>query len=154
MKLANTVHFAESAVKVFGTMVEQKVTFGDPKVLSEGSPTSDITGIITFSGDLVGSMLLTFPTDVAKKAVMAFAGIEGELHDPDFLDAVGELANMVAGQAKSRYDDYDASISIPTTVCGPQHHVNRQKSAPWVVLGGDCDAGKFLLAMSIIEKKL
>lgn len=154
MKVTNAVYFAESVAKVFDTMVKMKATCGQPKVLSDGSPTADVTGIITFSGDLVGAMILTFPVDVAKAVVDKFAGIQGDVHDPELMDAIGELANMVAGQAKSRYQNYDAMISIPTVVCGQSHHVNRRKSAPWVVLGAECEAGKFVVAMSLQEKKL
>ena len=59
---------------------------------------------------------------------------------------------MVAGQAKSRFDDYRAYISIPSVVCGKCHFVKGQKDVPWVVIGTDCEHGKFLLAISLQEK--
>lgn len=152
MKLANATHFADAVVKVFTTMVGVEVECSPPKVFSEGSPTADVTGIVTFAGDLVGAMILTFPTDVIKALVKRFADMEAGTRDPDFLDAVGELANMVAGQAKSRFADSESMISIPTVVCGSAHHVNRQKCAPWVVIPIACEDGKFVVAMSIQEK--
>jgi len=134
-------------------MVGVNVECSQPKVLSEGSPTADVTGIVTFAGDLVGAMILTFPADVSAKIVKRFADLDAETYDPDFLDAVGELANMVAGQAKSRFTDCEAIISIPTVVCGPAHHVNRRKLAPWVVVPASCEDGTFLVAVSIQEAK-
>jgi chemotaxis protein CheX len=153
MKLANALYFSDATVKVFDTMLSVKVACKEPKVLAEGSPTSDVTGIITFSGDLVGAMLVTFPTATAKAVVKRFASREAGVRDPDFLDAVGELANIIAGQAKNRYDDTNAMISIPSVVCGQDHYVNRRKQCPWVVIGADCELGKFIVAVSIQEKK-
>lgn len=155
MKIENAAHFSGAASKVFETMVGTKVECGKAKVMNDGSPTADITGVVAFGGDLVGSMVLTFPEETARNVVKRFAMVEpDDITDPDFLDAIGELTNMVAGQAKSRFDMLDAGISVPTVVCGPYHHVNRQKNAPWVVVGASCEDGKFLLGMSITEKKL
>lgn len=153
MKLANAVFFEDSVRNVFSTMLHVPVTCGPPRVLSEGSPTSDVTGIITFGGDVVGAMVLSFPAETARKSVKALAGVdEPDIHAPVFLDAIGELANMVAGGAKARYVGYESSISIPTVVCGPAHHVNRQQRAPWVVVGCECPLGNFIVAMSLVEK--
>jgi len=152
MKLTHAANFADAMSKVFRTMVGVDLECSPAKVLSEGSPTADVTGIVTFAGDLVGAMVLTFPTEVVRKLVKRFAELDADIRDPDLLDAVGELANMVAGQAKSRFEDCDAMISIPTVVCGPTHYVNRQKRAPWVVIPASCEDGKFVVAMSIQEK--
>ncbi len=153
MKLANAAYFAESVQKVFEMMCGLKVAVAPPKVFSEGSPTADVSGIITFSGDLIGAMVLTFPEGVAGAVVQALASeVPPDPRAPEFLDAVGELANMVAGQAKSRYAGYEASISIPTVVTGQAHHINRQRQAPWVVLPCQSAPGPFVVAMSLVEK--
>lgn len=154
MKLANATFFSDSVQNVFKTVLGKPVTCAPPKVLSEGSPTLDITGIITFGGDIIGASVLSFPEATAKGVVKDFAMIEGEIQSPEFLDAIGELANMFAGGAKARYEMLNAMISVPTVVCGKSHHVNRQQNAPWVVLGCKCDYGNFLAAMSLTEKKL
>jgi chemotaxis protein CheX len=154
MKIANAAYFSESVQNVFKTMLNQPVTCAPPKVLSEGSPTLDVTGVITFGGDVVGAAVLSFPAATAQALVKDFAMVEGDLHDPEVLDAIGELANMFAGGAKARYNGLDAMISIPTVVCGSKHHLNRQQKAPWVVVGCNCEHGRFLAAMSLIEKKL
>lgn len=151
MKLTNSDYFAQSIIRVLGMMCNLPVKCGEPRVLSEGSPTADVSGIITFSGDLVGAVVLTFPEDVGQKIVKRFAEAPPDMQSPEFLDAIGELTNMVAGQAKSRYKGFEVSISIPTVVCGPCHHINRQRRAPWVVLPCECEHGSFILAMSLIE---
>lgn len=152
MKLVHATYFAEATAKVLSTVCGLKVKSSAPRVLSEGSPTSDVTGIITFSGDVVGAVLTSFPADVAQRIVKAFAAVDGDIHDPAFLDAIGELTNMIAGQAKSRYEGYSASISIPTVICGQAHHVNRQQRAPWVVIANESEWGSFLVAMALSEK--
>lgn len=154
MKLTNAPLFSGSAQKVFQTVCGCEIKCQEPRVLSSGSPTSDVTGIITYGGELVGVMVLSFPEDVARKVVKSFAGAmsSDDIRSPQFLDAIGELANMVAGQAKARFEGYNAMISIPTVVCGPSHHVNRQTRAPWVVIVCESTFGKFVVGVSLMEK--
>jgi chemotaxis protein CheX len=41
----------------------------------------------------------------------------------DVVDAVGELANMVAGAAKAELEEFSLSVSLPNVITGKNHMV-------------------------------
>lgn len=82
------------------------------EVKGEVSESMDISAIVDFTGGLKGSVSLSFNMNTASKVVSAFVG--EEITNPlEIEDGVGELANMIAGNAKSEFDELEISISIP-----------------------------------------
>lgn len=124
-------------------MCRLPVTFGKPELKSGDEPSGDVSGIIGFSGDAAGSVILHFSFDVAAKIASQFAGVEMTETHPDFADAIGELANMIAGGAKSQFEGLRIDISLPSVVIGPKHNVSRSKDAPRIVVPCRTDAGTF-----------
>ena len=43
--------------------------------------------------------------------------------DDEVVDAVGELANMVAGAAKAELEEYKLSVSLPNVITGRGHEI-------------------------------
>ena len=56
------------------------------------------------SGDVVGSVMLSFPIDSALKIVEKFTGMKIDVNSEDFGDAIGELVNMISGAAKAKFE--------------------------------------------------
>ena len=83
----------------------------------------DISGIIGLSGGAKGTIAISFPKITALKAVSAFIGEKVVTIDDVVKDAVGELANIVAGAAKRDLSQYKISISLPTVIVGDGHEV-------------------------------
>src|SRR5207247_9462845 len=92
--------FVKAVKAVFGTMVRVEATIDRPYLKTESTPSYDVSGIIGFSGQVVGSLVLSLQQAAAVKLVEAFAGAAMAPDSSDFADAIGELANMVAGSAK------------------------------------------------------
>src|SRR3954453_10485308 len=88
------VPLVNSVRAVFNTMVKVEVTILRPHLKDSTSVTYDVSGIIGLSGDLIGSIVVSFQMEAAAKLVSAFAGMPLDPKGPDFPDAVGELANM------------------------------------------------------------
>lgn len=133
--------FVKSIRLVFETMVHTKVQIGKPLLRSGPGPAHDISGVIGFSGDAVGCIILSFPQDVACKVATAFAGTTVEPNSPDLSDAIGELANMIAGSAKASFAGMDISISLPSVVMGKGHKVSTARNCPFIVIPCDTDLG-------------
>jgi chemotaxis protein CheX len=110
----------------------------------------DVSGIIGMSGEARGNVVLSFPKDAALKVVSAFAGIQSKCLDEDFCDAVGELANMVAGNAKKDLEGLHVSISIPSVVLGRNHRIMTERKAPCICVPFTCDHGRFALEVSLV----
>ncbi len=140
--------FIESTKAVFSTMLASEVTFGRPHMV-ESPPRFDVSGIIGMSGDVVGSVVLSFPTPVAKVVVGKFAGSELPVESDDFADAVGELVNMISGAAKAKFDGKKVSISTPSVVVGPGHTVARPTNTVCISLPCKVYCGEFSIDVAI-----
>mgnify|MGYP001809852956 CR=1 FL=1 len=98
----------------------------------------DISGIMGLSGEAVGSIVISFPKDLACRIVSAMLGGEpmGTELSADVCDGVGEIVNMVAGHAKSALakTKYHFQISIPTVVSGEKHELTHKSGTPNIVV--------------------
>ncbi len=142
------VPFVRSLCSVFTTMVKTEATVGKPTLKATPGLTYDVSGIIGFSGDLMGSVVVSFQMETAQKLVESFAGCPVEPGSPDFGDAIGELANMIAGGAKKDLGQ-KASISTPTVVIGSGHTIARLSDVPCIVIPCTTPVGKFAVEVNV-----
>ena len=146
-------HYVESVRAVFSSMVQMPVRFGDPKVRT-AAQSYDISGIIGMSGDVVGSVSLRMNEAVARAVVGKFAGLSCGIDEPDFLDAMGELVNMVSGAAKAKFEGKNVSISTPSVVVGAGHRIACPVRTTCVSLPCVLECGEFSLDIAIREEGL
>lgn len=142
------VPFVQSVRDVFTTMVHATPKVQRPVVKENTRASYDVSTVVQFSGDVCGSVVLSFQSEAAIKLVENFAGFAFSLDDNDFADAIGELGNMVAGAAKKNLN-CEASIGIPTVVIGDNHRVARLTEVPCVVVPCQTDVGDFAVEISI-----
>lgn len=142
--------FVRSVCNTFETMCGLRVTVGKPEMKTSGEPLTDVSSVIGFSGDAAGCVVLHFSFDIASKVASRFAGEEITPDHPDFADAVGELANIVAGGAKSQFEGLKISISLPNVIVGRNHNVSASKSAPRIVLPCETEVGKFAVEIGMV----
>ncbi len=146
--------FILSIRKVFQTMLTTEVQVGKPKIItSRQEITADVSAVIGLSGDAVGCVILSLPMQTAIGAASKFAGIEMTKDHPDFSDALGELANMVAGQAKSQLDGMHVSISLPSVIVGREHIVSQSRQWPRLQLPCDSPFGSFFVEVAMVVKR-
>ncbi len=146
--------FVAGIKNVFSTMVHTEITIGKPYVVAANEePSSDVSSVIGLSGDAVGCVVLSLPMETAINAAGRFAGIEMDQNHPDFTDALGELANMVAGHAKSKLEGLSVSISLPSVIIGRDHVVSQSRQKPRLLLPCDSDLGKFQVEVAMVVVK-
>lgn len=143
--------FIVSVQNVFSTMLNLSVEVNEPRIKTGAEEGTDVSSIIGMSGDVVGSVVLSFPTETAKRLVSLFSGAEIDVDSPDFADALGELVNMVSGGAKAMFEGKKVSISCPSVVLGAKHTIAKQKDVPTVVIPCVTDCGEMLLQIVIQE---
>lgn len=143
--------FIKSTKNVFSTMLNMPVTINEPSIKTGSSASYDVSGIIGMSGDVIGSVVLSFPKETAEKLVTAFCGMEFKSDSPDFADAVGELVNMVSGSAKGMFVDKDVSISCPSVVIGTGHQINTRSDTPCVSIPCSTSQGDLTIEIAIRE---
>jgi chemotaxis protein CheX len=145
------VPFMNAVREVFQKMARVAVTVSPPHFKSQPESTYGVCGIIGFSGEVSGSVVLSFSDSAAEKLVESFAGFVIKKDSPDFADAVGELANMVAGAAKPHLGGM-ASISTPSVIIGKGYTVTSTSGTPCVVIPCSCPFGDFCVEVSIKGK--
>jgi len=145
--------FMKAIKNVFATMLNTEVSFGDPYIQTNQQPSNDVSGIIGLSGDAIGTVIISFPRSSALEIASAFAGVSFEEMDEDFADAIGEIANMVAGSAKKDFENINMSISIPSVIIGKGHKVKATKTMPRLVIPCTSPIGSFIveIGMKIIK---
>ena len=145
--------FIASIQNVFSTMLQLPVTIKEPHLKRESGTTFDVSGIIGMSGDVVGSVVLSFPKQTAVRLVALFTGTDMTADSPDFPDAIGELSNMVSGNAKGMFSGKrKVQISCPSVVIGSGHTVTRPRDIPCVAIPCSCDCGDFTVEICVQDR--
>ena len=147
--------FIAAVQHVFQTMLETTILISKPALKSKDAPNSDVSAIIGFTGDAVGSVALCFSRQTALRVANRFAG---DAVSPDDLamlaDALGELTNMVAGQAKAQLPTGPVNVSLPRVVVGDDHRVVESYTAPVLLLICDSALGRFSVEVTMQTPKV
>ncbi|MGL4593669.1 MAG: chemotaxis protein CheX [Thermoguttaceae bacterium] len=110
--------FIIAVTKTLETMVGCKVTRQTPILKQNPQTLYPISGIIGLSGSVVGTVVLTMSRELALKCASAMLMEECTELNADVFDAVGELTNVVAGNAKAQMEEYKLSLSLPNVING------------------------------------
>jgi chemotaxis protein CheX len=142
------VPFVNSVRNVFRTMVGVETVVERLTRKTGPAASYDISAIVGFSGQVIGSVVVSFQMAAALSLVKAFAGVDIPVESPDFPDAIGELANMIAGNAKKDLGA-TASITCPNVVIGPGHVIARLRGVPCYVIPCKTPVGDFAIEVNI-----
>lgn len=144
--------FIEATMNVLKTMAFISSKPGKPFIKKSQAATGDITGIIGLSGDKEGSLSITFSFPCIKAVLEKMLG---EVHDDlneDVSDAVGEITNMICGNARNKLEAQNINLSagIPTIITGRDHTITHVTKSAIVVLPFETDFGNFSLEFAFI----
>ena len=109
----------------------------------------DISGIIGLAGDVRGSVVISFPKLVALKVVSDFLHQEIKIFGDDVIDTIGELINIITGNAKKDLENYKIMISLPSIVKGPNHQINWMQGVPVITIPFESKYGPVYLFLSM-----
>ena len=85
----------------------------------------DISGVISLSGEVRGAVVISMKNPLATRLTGMLTGENHKSTDEDVIDAIGEIINIIAGNAKKGLEEaYRLIISLPTIVEGPGHHID------------------------------
>jgi chemotaxis protein CheX len=143
--------FVAATKTVFTTMVATDINIGKPYIIrAHQEQSADVSAVIGMSGDAVGCVVLSLPMQTACNVASKFAGTPLNQSHPDFSDALGELANMVAGQAKAKFEALNVSISLPSVIVGQEHVVSQSRAKPRLALPCHSDLGDFTVEVVLV----
>jgi chemotaxis protein CheX len=144
--------FVNSVINTLATMAGKTPVRLAPSLKQDNCAKGDISGIIGFAGKSVhGSVALSFPQETALKIYSLMVGDASTKINNDVQDTVGELANIVAGSAKTEFDKQgmDFHISIPTVVVGKNHTIIHKGNTPVVLIPFKLESCEFVMEISI-----
>ena len=147
VKVEHINPFVNATMETFKSMVHTEVAPGKIMLLSGSKLNYDISGIIGLSGGAKGTVAISFPRITALKVVSEFIGEKQLALDETVKDAVGELANIIAGAAKKDLTQFKISISLPTVIIGENHKVQGGKEVMPLLVPFDSPIGSFHLVV-------
>jgi chemotaxis protein CheX len=143
--------FIESTVNTFKTMCSTNVVRNKVFLKGEGEEIYGVTGIIGLGGEVSGAVVLNLPEEVAMRLVGAFVGETYESLSSDVVSGVGELTNIIAGDAKNRLSQkgFSFEIGLPKIVVGRNYITAQAKNIACFVISFTSDHGNFTLEVSL-----
>lgn len=142
----------ESAVNVFETMLGCTPTRTDVTISDSFRNEFDVTGVIGLSGQASGTIIISLEEQVALSAAGAMLCMECSQLDEDVLDVVGELTNMIAGNAKARLEQYEMKLALPTVITGTEHVIRFTSKVRPAIVSFQCKWGKFSIEVALVEE--
>jgi chemotaxis protein CheX len=125
--------FIDTSIKVFKEFIGCELSPGRPffvdagDTAGEGSPGGwdwDISGVIGLTGEARGAVVVSMKRDLALKLTAMITGQDNPASGDEIVDAVGELVNIIAGNAKQGLEEsFRLVISLPTIAEGKGHKI-------------------------------
>ena len=143
--------FITSTVNALSTMAGLEPRRGKPYLRQGCKIPCDISGTIGVAGEATGSVTICFPENVARKMVENMLGVTVDTLTDDVKDAVGEIANMIAGGAKGELAQkgFTFKIALPVVCIGKDHFTQFPKDVPCVVIPFSLDDGDFFVEVGL-----
>jgi chemotaxis protein CheX len=145
VKLINP--FIEATVNVLETMAFTKSSSGKPYLKKDSVAKGDVSGIIGLTGDATGAISVSFTEQCILGLVSNMFGETMSEMDDEVKDAVGEITNMISGQARQKLEGMGKSLkaAIPTVITGKNHTITHITNNPIVALPFATDNGEFTI---------
>jgi len=139
--------FLQAAVNVLQTMTFTEATPQKPYLKTGRDPAGDVTGVIAISGQTQGSLAISFTRDCICHLVANMFGEAVETINQEVKDAVGELTNMISGDARRQLAERGLSLraGIPEVYSGPGHKVEHTIYGPAIAVPFQTPGGDFTI---------
>ena len=118
--------FIKVGTKVFKEFLNLDLEAKLPFFMEKNEKTEwDISGVIGLTGEARGAVVISMKADLAIMLTTILTGKEYKELDDDAIDAVGEIINIIAGNAKQELEEaFKLVISLPTIIKGKEHSIN------------------------------
>ncbi|HHI02251.1 MAG TPA: hypothetical protein ENL22_01860 [candidate division Zixibacteria bacterium] len=147
MKVEYINPFIQSVSETFSSMLDCEVTHGKPFPTKDDGQSNHLIGIIGLSGTAQGNIAIKFPAETAMAIVGSLVGTNFSKVDSSVVDGVGELVNIIAGNAKVKIRGHRISISLPTVLRGGIHKLS-SRSIAYITIPFKSAKGDFEILIS------
>lgn len=152
VKLINP--FINATMNVLETMAFTKSEAGEPFIKKDTVAKGDVSGVIGFTGKTNGTVSVTFDESCILRIVSNMFGEEMKELNDEVSDAVGEITNMISGQARKELEEIGKVFhgAIPSVITGKNHKLESTTKGPKIAIPFKTDDGSFTIVVCL-EKK-
>ena len=147
--------FLESTYKLFDATFDMKPTAGTCfLVKNQIKHRWEISGVMILTGSAIGIVSIRLTRHLSLK-LLEKSGIYYETtEERDQLTngMIGELVNIIAGNASSRLSGYNIKVSVPFVVQGENHSIAWPENAPIIGIPFTTAYGPFVVNVSMFNK--
>jgi chemotaxis protein CheX len=141
--------FLKASMNLFKEYLGLQAVSGKPYLLGNPQELDMVSAIIGLAGDTRGAVVLSFSRDTAIAIVSKMAGHEYKVLGNEVLDGVGELVNIIAGNAKQDLLEFRIEISLPGVITGNSYKVHWPEGIPVVAIPFQTELGPFTVNVSL-----
>ncbi len=142
--------FLAAAIHVLKTMAEIDAKPGKPFLKKDDIAVGDVSAIIGITGEAKGSMALIFDEPCIMEIASNLMGEVFTTMNNEIRDAVGELTNMICGDARRRLaeEGFVLQAGIPTIVGGKSHTISHVADGPRLAVPFETSQGTFMVEVA------
>jgi chemotaxis protein CheX len=144
--------FLQATISAFDTMLGCALTRGTPYLKDGSQPEHEVSGIIGLSGKAQGTVVLGLEREAALSAAGTLLCERPDEINADVTDAVGELANIIAGSAKAKLEELQLSVSLPTVITGKGHSVEFPSKVRPICIPFESEWGPVTVEVGLTEQ--
>ena len=146
-------HFIPATVNVLSTMAFITPEAGTPYTKKDHNATGDVSAIVGITGHARGSIAVTFTQSCALALVHGMLGDDVQDVDQDTKDAVGEVTNMISGQARATLVQENLVFqgATPIVIMGNGHTICHVCKGPTIAIPFTTPHGEFTVEFCIDE---
>lgn len=129
-------HFIKATKDIISTMAFMTPEEGKPFAKKNAPQEGDISAVIGVTGMCKGTISVSFERAAAHELLVGMLGDDIQDEQQDMEDCVGEISNMISGQARASLDEDGLNLqgSTPTIVTGNRHSIHHTASGPVIAI--------------------
>ncbi len=141
--------FIQATHNLFTEFLGVPVVPGAPFLKTDDSNLLEVSGIIGLAGETKGAVVLSFSRETSIEAVSKMEQRQYRALSNEVIDGVGEMINIIAGNAKQGLTEFRIEISLPGVVTGKEYKIHWPEGIPVIVIPFESDIGKFSVNVSL-----
>jgi chemotaxis protein CheX len=143
--------FINATLNVLETMAFVKSQAGKPYLKKDNVARGDVSGIIGITGETNGTIYVTFDESCILNIVSNMFGEKMTEINNEITDAVGELTNMISGQARKELEEIGKLFhgAIPSVISGKNHKLIPMTKGPKIAIPFKTDSGSFTVEVAL-----
>jgi len=137
----------ETTEEIFNTMIFMELAAGTPLENTKEAIGCHVSAMIGLTGDFSAMLGIHCPEAAGLAIAGEMLGMEiGEI-DADVKDALGEIANMLAGGLKEKFaaENVALELAIPTAISGKSYTISAPTGSNRIVIPFQIEKGAFYI---------